>query len=59
VESRSRWWRSVCEELGERRVGGHGLEGWWWGLPYIGSGRREAAGEVGNGQQRCGLKAES
>jgi hypothetical protein len=19
---------------------GHGLEGWWWGLPYIGSGRR-------------------
>jgi hypothetical protein len=40
VESRARWWRSVCKVLRERRVGEHGVEGWWQGLPYIGSGSR-------------------
>jgi hypothetical protein len=40
VEGRAQRRRSVCKVLGERRVGWHGVEGWWLGLPYVGSGRR-------------------
>jgi hypothetical protein len=26
------------------------VEGWWWGLPYIGSGRRGRGGGAGSGR---------
>jgi hypothetical protein len=63
VESRARWRHSMCEVLGERRVGGGVV---WRGgggaaLYILGGGGEggETAGEVGNGRRRCGLEVVS